>query len=124
RYAVGLDDEAARWTTLPDGETNIAHSTASLPPFLAHASELSHTAHIALAACGYAAMQPTLFTRDLAVELMALDFLLFEDFVAPGWQSAETLFHTPSDPTSEPSGGPGEVFQEAAVVADQNQSGA
>ena len=62
-----------------------------------------------------------LFVDDLAIELMALKFLLFELLVAPSLKCAETLIEAPRAAAIEPDRGAGQVGQQPFVVADQRE---
>ena len=120
RNADGLDDEFARGRTFRRGHRHVAGDLAGLALLLPHLREQRDTANIALAPAGDAAVHPLLFARDFAIELMRFELLFLQHLVAPRFEHAEALLVAPGDTAVEPYGRLRKVFQEPAVVADQN----
>ena len=88
---------------------------------LAHGAKFPHTAHVALASPGDAAVHPLIFANDFSIELVALGLFLLEDFIAPVLEGREALLETARLAAVEPNGCPREIFEEAPVVADEQK---
>ena len=65
-----------------------------------------------------------LLLDDAAVELVAREFLLLEQRVAPRLEGGETLVEAAGAATVEPNGRARQVGEQAAVVADDREGGA
>ena len=118
---LGLDHHLARSIRLRDLQLDLAGSAALLAPFLAQAGQPFQPPHVALAPRGDAIGQPVLLAHDLAVELVAVELLFLQHGVAPFLERAETLVEPAGHPAIEPDAGPGQVGEEAAVVADDDE---
>ncbi len=77
---------------------------------------------VALAAGGDAIAQPVLLHGDLAAHLVPVGFLLFQHLVAPGLELREPLVEHAGDAAIKPDGGARQAFQQAAVMADDDNA--
>ena len=105
-------------------EADIALEVALFADFLAHGFQFADAADVALAAACYATMHPLIFADDLTVELVAFDLFLVEDLVAPGFKVSKALGQFARAAAVDPQRLFREGFQEAAVVADEDDRGA
>ena len=65
-----------------------------------------------------------LLVGDLAVELVPVALLFFEERVAPGLEGGKALLDPPRDTAIEPDGGLRQGGEKASVVADENECAA
>src|ERR1700760_1736989 len=86
--------------------------------------EVGKPLDVALAAAGDAVTQPVLLVDDSAVELVLLTLFLGQHLVAPGFEGGKAAVDLPYLAAVEPGCCAREVFQETAVMADQNQCAA
>ena len=91
---------------------------------LAHAAQPLQPADIALAPGGDAVPDPMFFLGDAAFQLVALGLFLFQHLVAPRFEGCEGFFQPVGAAPVQPDGDARQIFQEAAVMADQHQRAA
>ena len=71
---------------------------------------------------GHPIAQPILLHCDLAAELVLLIFLLLEYRIPPTLEGCETIFEHSGDAAVEPDGTLREPFEQASVMADQDDA--
>src|SRR3954462_9481004 len=91
---------------------------------LAHRRKQADAAHVALAPRRYAVAHPMLLGDDLAAELVLLALFFFEHLVTPFLERRKAALAAPRDSAIKPHGRARQLFEKAAVVADQHQCGA
>src|SRR5690606_33360402 len=87
----------------------------------AHLVQLAEATHVALAPGGDAVAQPVLLALDRLAELVLLQLLRLQNLVAPGLEVAEAPVQPARLAAIEPDGGVGDLFEEAAVVRDDDE---
>ena len=65
-----------------------------------------------------------LFLDDATVELVTRELLLFEQCVAPSLEGGEALVEAAGAAAVEPNRRPGQVGEQAAIMADDGERGA
>ena len=116
-------------TSLPEaaaselGHLDFALDAPGLAPLFAHFAEFANAPHIAFAARSDAVTKPMLLHDNAPVELVALGLFLFELKVAPGFERSKPLFEPARRPAIEPDRRPGQIGEQAFVMADEHESG-
>ena len=119
--SLGLDDQLAGEISIARRHDRRAGGAAIGAAGLAHGLQLAHAPHVALAPGGDAVAHPVLLAHDSAVELVLGHLLLGQLGVAPGLEAAKADVDAPRLAAVEPDGRLRQVFQEAAVVADEDE---
>jgi hypothetical protein len=79
---------------------------------------------IPLAPPGHAVAHPVFLHEDFASDLVPVEFLLFQDLIAPGFEVGEPLVQHTRSAAIQPDRGAGNPFQQAPVMADHDDAGA
>src|SRR5262245_26162313 len=125
--AIALSDSSCL-DHLPAGLFRLLHRQlhvglrAVLPAPFALVAKLQQrlkTALVALPPRTDAKAQPVLLLHDTPLELVPLDFLLLKNGIAPCFEGGEAFIEPARVAAIEPHCRLGELFQEAAVVADE-----
>ena len=120
RHVEGLDHQLAALARGAGLHRHLADGAAGVAALLAQIVEGAEPAHVAGAPRAHAIAQPVLLAHDLAVELLQVALFLFQHLVAPGLEGPEALVEALGRAAVDPDGGAGDAFQEAAVMADDD----
>ena len=121
RHALGVDHLGAAGAAFSGFHLDRADLANLLAPLGAHAAQPRQPPDIALAPARHAIAHPVFLGSDAAFQLVALGIFLFQDFVAPGFERRKTLFQPMGLAPVQPHRDARQIFQEAAVMADQHQ---
>ena len=117
----GLDDELAGKLGLAGLQPDLRGRRDALAALGPHPVEVSEPLDVPLAPARDAVTQPMLLGDDLAVGLVPLAFLLLQLAVPPRLEVLEAAIEMTGAAAIEPDGLAGEVLQETAVMADQDE---
>ncbi len=128
--AVGLrnplrhHDQAAGQFRLGGFQLHLAHGGALFLVLLAQRMQVAQPLLVPLAPPGHAVAHPVFLHEDFPPDLVPLQFLLFQDLIAPGFELGKPLVQHTCGAAIQPDGGSGNPFQQAAVMADHHDAGA
>src|SRR5258706_15516765 len=120
-HSLGIDYLGAAARTLRRFHFDGAQSANLVAPFGAKSAQPLQPPDIALTPARDAVTYPILLGGNAPLQLVALDFLLFQHLIAPAFERAKASLQPVSLAAIQPDGGAGKIFQEAPVMADQDQ---